>query len=107
MSESPSETPEHPTGPGDPPRDLHGGGESVSRAVSGETIESGDASSTDASDDGLLGLPPVRYPNAYVWYVFLSTMDILFTWMILTAGGREVNPVAQWFLDVSRIGPWR
>lgn len=40
------------------------------------------------------GLGPVRYPNQYVWFVFFSALDVLFTWAIFAAGGSEVNPVA-------------
>jgi hypothetical protein len=41
------------------------------------------------------GLPHVRYPNEYVWFVLFSSMDILLTWAILKNGGSEVNPIAQ------------
>lgn len=45
---------------------------------------------------GLLSLPPMRYPNAYVWFVFVSSMDIILTWFILyLLEGREVNPIAE------------
>lgn len=39
--------------------------------------------------------PPVMYPNAYTWFVFVSAMDIMLTWVILWQGGAEVNPVAR------------
>jgi len=42
-----------------------------------------------------LRLPPVRYPNAYVWFVFFSALDIMLTWAILKRGGQEVNPLAH------------
>ena len=38
---------------------------------------------------------PMRYPNAYVWFVFVSAMDIMLTWAVLTAGGTEANPIAS------------
>ncbi|MCP3904518.1 MAG: hypothetical protein GY715_12895 [Planctomycetes bacterium] len=38
---------------------------------------------------------PMRYPNAYVWFVFVSALDIMLTWAILAAGGAEVNPIAS------------
>ena len=44
----------------------------------------------------------LRYPNHYVWLVFVSTLDLLMTFTILYLGGREVNPVAQAVL--SRYG---
>jgi hypothetical protein len=38
------------------------------------------------------------YPELYTWYVFVSALDILFTWRILCAGGTEVNAVADWII---------
>jgi len=43
---------------------------------------------------GWLHLPPMRYPNEYVWFLLFSSMDIMLTWTILLAGGHEVNPIA-------------
>ena len=40
------------------------------------------------------GAVPMRYPNAYVWFVLVSAMDVMLTWAILTADGTEVNPIA-------------
>ena len=48
----------------------------------------------DPSSVGWLNLPPMRYPNEYVWFLLFSTMDVMLTWVILTQGGTEVNPVA-------------
>ncbi len=42
-----------------------------------------------------LSVPAVRYPNMYVWLVFLSTMDICMTWVILSRNGIEANPIAN------------
>ena len=42
-----------------------------------------------------LSLPPMRYPNAYVWFVFLSALDIMLTWLILGLSGVELNPIAN------------
>jgi hypothetical protein len=40
-------------------------------------------------------LPPMRYPNLYTWFVLVSSLDIMLTWVVLEhAGGYEVNPVA-------------
>jgi hypothetical protein len=44
-------------------------------------------------------LPPMRYPSRYVWFVFFSSLDIVLTWIILLAGGSEVNPVARLVID--------
>ncbi len=40
-----------------------------------------------------------RYPELYTWYVFVSSLDILFTWLILQHGGRELNQLADWIID--------
>jgi hypothetical protein len=40
----------------------------------------------------------VLYPQPYLWYLFLSAMDVVFTTLILAAGGRELNMVAEWVL---------
>ena len=46
-------------------------------------------------------LPPMRYPNTYVWIVYFSFMDVLLTWLILLLGkeegAAEINPIA-WFI---------
>ena len=34
------------------------------------------------------------YTNLYAWFIFVSALDILFTWVILVRGGREVNWIA-------------
>jgi len=39
--------------------------------------------------------PAMLYQTQYVWFVFLSTLDLLFTWTILHAGGRELNFIAD------------
>lgn len=44
----------------------------------------------------------VLYPNHYVWFVFLSAMDVMMTWVVLAFGGREVNGVAD--AVISRYG---
>jgi len=43
--------------------------------------------------------PPVIFPNTYTWFVFVSAMDIMLTWIILWHGGAEVNPVARAVID--------
>ncbi len=37
------------------------------------------------------------YPNAYVWFIFLSALDIMLTWVLLLMhpDGHEVNPIAD------------
>lgn len=41
---------------------------------------------------------PTLYPELYACYVLVSALDILFTWRILCAGGREINAVADWII---------
>lgn len=36
----------------------------------------------------------LRYPNLYVWLVFISAMDIIMTWVVLWHGGYEANLLA-------------
>ncbi len=44
-------------------------------------------------------MPPVRYPTHYTWLVFVSALDIMFTWIVLHFGGREVNGLALAVLE--------
>jgi hypothetical protein len=38
---------------------------------------------------------PVLYPRIYPWYVIVATLDVLLTWLILSAfDGIELNPIA-------------
>lgn len=42
---------------------------------------------------------PMRYPNEYVWLVFVSAMDLIMTWIILVHhGGYESNPIADFMI---------
>lgn len=43
--------------------------------------------------------PEMHFQNAYVWLVFVSSLDIMLTWKILDRGGLEVNPVAKLVID--------
>jgi hypothetical protein len=36
----------------------------------------------------------VLYPSLYCWFILVGTLDILITWIILHAGGREINTIA-------------
>lgn len=42
---------------------------------------------------------PVRFPSLYVWFVFFSAMDVMLTWVILSVGGSEANPIARLVID--------
>ena len=37
----------------------------------------------------------VRYPNHYTWLVFVASLDIFFTYLVLWHGGFEANPLAS------------
>ncbi len=41
----------------------------------------------------------VLYPRTYVAYLALSVADVLITYMVLAEGGREINLIANWFLQ--------
>lgn len=41
----------------------------------------------------------VLYPQAYLWFVFLSSLDVMLTWCILALGGNELNPLARLVID--------
>ena len=53
----------------------------------------------------------VRYPNAYVWFIFLAALDIMLTYLILhpvlfardatmtESRGSEANALANWFIE--------
>jgi Domain of unknown function (DUF5658) len=47
-----------------------------------------------------IGSPEMRYQSAYVWLIFVSSLDIMLTWAILRRGGEEVNPVARQVIDL-------
>jgi len=50
---------------------------------------------------GLLAVPQMRYPNAYVWLVLVSSLDIILTLLVLAFwGGNEVNPIADAVIEV-------
>lgn len=41
----------------------------------------------------------VLYPQPYLWFVFFSSLDIMFTWVILHHGGTEANALANWIIE--------
>ena len=57
--------------------------------------------SRESPDDQpeLTDVPEMRYQNAYIWFIFVSSLDIMLTWVILRKGGVEVNPVAAEVID--------
>jgi len=48
---------------------------------------------------GFVRSPEMHFQNAYVWFVFISSLDIMLTWKILNRGGMEVNPLAAVVID--------
>jgi hypothetical protein len=44
-------------------------------------------------------ISPVLYENHYTWFVLVSALDIMLTWVILHAGGREANQLAATVLQ--------
>lgn len=44
--------------------------------------------------------PDVLLPNHYTWLIFVGMLDVMLTTVIIgQLGGREVNPLAQWFIE--------
>ena len=62
-----------------------------------------------ATETAASGAPPgfwrraALFPQIYVWYVFFAALDIMFTWIILYWGGRELNGLASWALDLAGL----
>jgi hypothetical protein len=50
--------------------------------------------STDSPPWGTL-----LFPDRYVWLVLFSALDVFMTFVILSLGGLEANPVADWILQ--------
>lgn len=48
---------------------------------------------------GFAHTPEMHFQNAYVWVIFVSSLDIMLTWRILDRGGFEVNPLAAAVID--------
>lgn len=45
----------------------------------------------------------VLFPDLYVWFVLLASLDIMLTWVILALGGREVNVLADWIIRLGKL----
>ena len=45
------------------------------------------------------GRAAALYPNVYVWYVFFASLDIMLTWVVLHAGGDELNFLADRIIE--------
>lgn len=48
---------------------------------------------------GFAHTPEMHFQTAYVWIIFISSLDIMLTWKILDHGGIEVNPLAASVID--------
>ena len=48
----------------------------------------------------MLDLPEMRFQEHYIWLIFVGSLDIMLTWVILRNGGEEVNPVAKLVIDM-------
>jgi hypothetical protein len=46
-----------------------------------------------------MGPLTVMFPHTYVWYVFVSALDVIFTAIMLHFNGQEVNILANWVLQ--------
>jgi hypothetical protein len=38
------------------------------------------------------------YPRCYTWYIFLSSLDLMLTWVIIHMEGSELNAAAVWVI---------
>ena len=63
-------------------------------APSARSTITGDASDRPAGS-GIFDLPEMAFQELYIWLIFVSSLDIMLTWVILRNGGEEVNPVAN------------
>jgi len=52
-----------------------------------------------------LGLPEMRYQNAYVWLVLVASLDVVLTMLVLNVWkGHEVNPIAAAVIEAMGFG---
>ena len=55
--------------------------------------------SDDVDRPDLFSVPPLRFVREYFALLTVSTLDIVLTYIILSMGGREVNPLADVVLE--------
>ncbi|MEM7692008.1 MAG: DUF5658 family protein [Pseudomonadota bacterium] len=53
------------------------------------------ADNTYIKASGWFGTPLVLSGTAYIWIILAATLDILLTGIILSGGGKEINPLAN------------
>ena len=58
------------------------------------------AGGSEDDQPGLFDIPELRFQEHYVWLIFVGSLDIMLTWVILRNGGEEVNPVAKLVIDM-------
>ena len=63
------------------------------------TTRNGESPQEAETSIKMLDMPEMRYQEPYVWLIFLSSLDIMLTWLILRHGGEEVNPIAKLVID--------
>jgi hypothetical protein len=110
MMSQDSEQPE----PGPPARATDATSESSQAAETSGAPELGDVGRRPPPTGLSSGARPkwsVRYPNAYVWFVFLAALDIMLTYLILhpvlfsrdvtmtESRGGEANVLASWVIE--------
>ncbi|MCB9850696.1 MAG: hypothetical protein H6817_08325 [Phycisphaerales bacterium] len=44
---------------------------------------------------GLFASPQMLFQNNYVWFVLVSALDVMLTWIVLLLDGVEANPIAD------------
>ncbi|MBX3389915.1 MAG: hypothetical protein KF691_10730 [Phycisphaeraceae bacterium] len=42
---------------------------------------------------------PILYPKTYAVFLLVAAMDVICTWIVLSLGGREINALANMFLQ--------
>ncbi len=54
----------------------------------------------------MFALPPMLFPDAYVWMIFFATLDVILTALVLTFDGdghvdttREIKPIARAIIE--------
>ncbi|GMV24118.1 MAG: hypothetical protein AMXMBFR58_01490 [Phycisphaerae bacterium] len=47
---------------------------------------------------------PVLYPDLYPWLLLVASLDVMLTWVCLSLGGSEFNPIAARFIDAGGLG---
>ena len=71
----------------------HPGADTPSHTVPGAPVEGRDPVEVAAEAGHVL------YPALYTWVVFLASLDIILTWVVLHFGGAEANRVAATLME--------